>query len=316
MTFAPVARIPEVKEIPMLDRPLRLALLAAAAALLVAGPEGSAHARGREVTIDSSGGEEGCASFRVRFGGVPAFREEQVLAVPGGTPLRLHAPGSSGLRVSGWDRDDFEVTACKAARDASALSRISVSAPNGVVSVEGAGRDEETVVFFFVKAPKGSVLNLAAENGPMSVRDLEGTLTARLANGPLSLSGVHGTVDVRVTNGPVSFRDASGDWTLRVTNGPLSARLSGARWEGKGLVGETVNGPLTVRLDPRFDSGLRVSAASRTPFRCRAAACAGASRSGGLEDEEQSLSLGSGDPLVLLSTVNGPVTIKDDAAAE
>lgn len=141
----------------MLDRPLRLTLLAAASALLVAGLADPAHARGREVSIDSSGGGEGCASLRVRFGGVPAIKEVQVLAVPGGTPLRLHAPASSGLRVS---------------------------------------------------------------------------------------------------------------------------------------------------------------AASRTPFRCRAAACAGASRSGGFEDDEQSLSLGSGDPLVLLSTVNGPVTIEDDSPAD
>ena len=166
-----------------------------------------------------------------------AVKGEQSLTVPGGTPLRLHAPDSSGLRVSGWDKADFEITACKAARDAATLSRISVSAPKGVVSVSGVDEDE-AVVFFYVRAPKGAVLDLAAENGPMTLRDLAGTVTARLANGPLSLSGVHGTVDVEATNGPVSFRDGSGDWTLRVTNGPLSARLAGTRWEGKGLVAE------------------------------------------------------------------------------
>ena len=150
----------------------------------------------------------------------------------------------------------------------------------------------------------------------MTLRDLAGTVTARLANGPLSLSGVHGTVDVEATNGPVSFRDGSGDWTLRVTNGPLSARFAGARWEGKGLVAETVNGPLTVRLDPRFDSGLRVSAATHAPLRCRAAACAGGTPHRGRRGRgrEQSLEIGSGQPLVRLSTVNGPVTISDDAS--
>jgi hypothetical protein len=237
------------------------------------------------------------------------------VTVPGGTPLRLHAPDSSGLRVSGWEKADFEITACKAARDAAALSRISVSAPKGVVSVEGVDEDE-AVVFFFVKAPKGAVLDLAAENGPMTLRDVVGTVTARLANGPISLSGVHGTLDVEATNGPVSFRGGSGDWTLRVTNGPLSARLAGTRWEGKGLVAETVNGPLSVRLDPRFDSGLRVSAAVHAPFRCRAAACAGARRSGSGEDGdgERFVEIGPGEPLVRLSTVNGPVTISDDAS--
>jgi hypothetical protein len=296
----------------MTDRPGRLALLAVAAttvALTLATP---AAARGRDVSIDSSGGDEGCGSLRVRFDGLTAVKEEQTLTVPGRTPLKLHAPAASGLHVSGWDRPDFEVTACKAARDATALSGISVSAPNGVVSVEGID-DERALILFYVRVPKGAVLDLAAENGPMSLRDLVGTVTARLVNGPLSLTSVHGTVDVEAENGPVSFRGGSGDWTLSVTNGPLSAKLTGARWEGKGLVAETVNGPLTVRLDPRFDSGLRVSAASHAPFRCRAAACADARRTAeSEEDGDQILEIGSGEPLVRLSTVNGPVTIKDD----
>lgn len=137
----------------------------------------------------------------------------------------------------------------------------------------------------------------------------------RFANGPVSLVGVHGTVNVEAANGPVSFRVGSGDWTLRVTNGPLTAHLSGTRWDGKRLVAETVNGPLTLHLDPRFESGLRVSAASHAPFRCRAAACANARRTStdGDEDGGQSVEIGSGEPVVTLSTENGPVTIEDDA---
>lgn len=297
----------------MLDRPLRFALLATAAALLGLFLSGSALARGRDVSIDSPEGEEGCSGLRVRFGGVPAVKEEQTLAVPAGTPLRVHAPGSSGIRVSGWDGPGFEITACKAARDAAVLAGISVTAPGGSVSVDGVD-GEEAVVFFYVRAPKGAVLDLSLSNGPMTLRDLEGTVEARLTNGPLSLRGVHGTVEAEATNGPVSFRDGSGDWNLRVTNGPLSVRLAGARWEGKGLVARTVNGPLTVRLDPAFVSGLRVSAANHAPFRCRATACAGARRTGGGDegDPEQSLEIGSGEPVVRLSTVNGPVTIQDD----
>ena len=128
---------------------------------------------------------------------------------------------------------------------------------------------------------------------------------------------MHGTVDAEAVNGPASLRDGSGDWTVRVTNGPLSARLAGARWEGKGLVADTVNGPLTVRLDPRFDSPLRVSAASHAPFSCRAAVCADARRTGGDESGNgvRSFEFGGSDPVVRLSTVNGPVTIKDDVPA-
>lgn len=271
-------------------------------------------ARNAEVSIDSSGSEQGCAGLRVRFDGETAVKAEQSLSVPGGTPLRLHAPDSSALRVTGWDRTDFEITACKAARDAATSSRISVSAPKGVVSVSGVVEDEAVV--FLRKGAEGRGSRPRGRDGPMTLRDLDGTVTARLENGPLSLSGVHGAVDVEATNGPVSFKDGSGDWTVRVTSGPLSAHFAGTRWEGKGLVAETVNGPLTVSLDPRFASGLRVSAASHTPFRCRAAACSGARRTFGGEDGDgdRSVEIGAGEPVVRLSTVNGPVTIADDAS--
>jgi hypothetical protein len=313
VTFSPAARNPETKETSMSDRPLRFALLAAATTVLALGLADPALARDRDVSIDSSGSEQGCSGLRVHFDGVTAVKGEQTLSVPGGTPLRLRAPGSSALRVSGWDKTDFEVTACKAARDAATLSRITVSAPKGVVSVSGIGEDE-AVVTFYVKAPRGAVLDLAAENGPMTLRGLDGTVTARVENGPLSLSGVHGTVDAEAANGPVSFRDGSGDWKLLVTNGPLSAHLAGTRWDGKGLVAETVNGPLKVSLDPRFASGLRVSAATHAPFRCRAAACTGARHARNGDDGEQSVEIGAGEPVVRLSTVNGPVTISDGAS--
>jgi hypothetical protein len=290
---------------------MRPLALAAALAFGLASP---ALARPSDVEVDGPGDRDGCEAYQVRFDGAAAVRGTQTLAVPGGTPFRLHAPSSAGLRVRGWERPDFEVTACKAARDAAALAEVSVEARGGVVTVAGAD-GEDVHVFLLVRAPKGADLDLAAENGPMTLRDLSANVKARAENGPVALASVDGRVEVEAVNGPLSFRDASGDWTLAVTNGPLSARLSGTRWEGKGLVARTVNGPLTLKVDPRFASGLRVSAASHAPLTCRAAACAGARRSDDTDDDEgeRFVELGSGEPVVRLSTVNGPVTIRDDA---
>lgn len=279
----------------MSDRPLRLLLPLIASALLAVAIAHPALAWSH-VSVEAPPDAEGCEAIRVRFGDVAAVRDVQTLAVVGGTPLRLHAPSSVGVRVTGWDRADFEITACKAARDAEALSRISVSAPRGVVSVSGVDGDT-AALFFHVKAPRGATLDLAAENGPISFSRVRGAVTAEAENGPVSLRGV------------------SGDWNVKVTNGPLSARFAGTRWEGKGLVAETVNGPLTVRLDPRFDSALRVSGPGHSPFRCRATACADVRRSSpDDEGDERVFEIGRGEPSVRLSTVNGPVTISDDAA--
>lgn len=76
----------------MIDRPVRLALLVAAAAALSIVVAPPMFTRGRDVSIDSSGNEEGCSALRVRFDGVATATEEQHLTVPGGTPLKLHAP--------------------------------------------------------------------------------------------------------------------------------------------------------------------------------------------------------------------------------
>jgi hypothetical protein len=248
---------------------------------------------------------------------VQAVKGEQSLLVAGGTPLRLHAPDSSGLRDTGWDKADFEITAFKVARDAATLSRISVSAPKGGRLRLGRRRGRGRCLLLRESAEgRGS-----RPHGRERADDppgLDGTVSARLENGPPSLSGGHGTVDVDGTNGPVSFRNASGEWTFKVANGPLSARLAGTGWDGKGLVAVTVNGPLTVSLDPRFVSGLRVSSSTHAPFHCRAAACAGSRRFIGDEDGhgEQAVEIGAGaeeqGPLLAGLRSSGPRRFLED----
>ncbi len=297
----------------MTERTLRAVALAAAtaAATLVLTTPALAWG-GRNVSIDTDGGRAtGCAAVHVTIDGRSAVKEEVTLSVPGGTPLHLHAPGSGGIRVQGSDGRDFEITACKAARTADALAAISVSASGGKVSASGA--DDDAMVFFFVRAPRGSTLDLAAVNGPMSLHEVVGNVTLSVANGPLTLRGVAGTVHASAQNGPVSIRDSAGDVKVEVVNGPLTARLSGSGWEGKGLDASTVNGPLTVLVAEGYGSSVRVSGSPHVPFRCRAAACRDARRSWDDEAEDRFVELGSGDPVVRLSTVNGPVAVKDSS---
>jgi hypothetical protein len=67
LTTSVIARRPEKKETPNLDRPLRFALLAAAATVLAVGLADSTLARGRDVAIDSSGAEAGSGEPLVRL---------------------------------------------------------------------------------------------------------------------------------------------------------------------------------------------------------------------------------------------------------
>lgn len=282
----------------------------AALPLLLALPA-AAHGH-RGVSIRSTGAA-GCAGLEVTIDGRPALRADETLSVPGKETLRLASPGSGGIRVTGWDRADFEVTACKAAGDAAALAGLAVSTRGGTVSV--AGSSEDALVSFLVKAPRGASLDLSATNGPLSVDGLEGTVEAKVTNGPLSLRGVQGTVRASATNGPVRLVRASGDVTATAVNGPLTVVLAESRWNGKGLSASTVNGPVTLELPPAFASAVRVTSAGHVPLRCKAAACAGARRSGP-EGGDRVLEIGSGEPVVTLSTVNGPLSVRDLRSGE
>lgn len=262
----------------------------------------------RSIDTSTSGSGETCADMHVRFDSSEAERDESTFTVPGTVrPLRLHAPGAGGIKVKGWDKPDYELTACKFAPSRDLLSGISVDVKNGEVSVRG-GAGDGTVVFFLVRAPQNASLDLAAQNGPLSLANVTGSATVSVQNGPVSLKNVHGTLNVSAVNGPVSFRGGSGTWKVKTQNGPLSAHLSGHGWEGGELDADTVNGPLSVKLDEGFASAFKISGSAHVPVRCKAGPCKGARR----DDQDQHVfEFGSGSPVVRLSTVNGPISVKD-----
>src|SRR5258707_574530 len=71
------------------------------------------------IRIESSGDLEDCGSMSITFDRHPATTLAESFSTPGrGTELRAVLPASSGARVAGWDRSDYEITVCKSARDA------------------------------------------------------------------------------------------------------------------------------------------------------------------------------------------------------
>lgn len=288
--------------------PLAVAVvLAAASSLWLARP---AHASSRfsGVSIDDSRADEGCGGLRVRFGGEPALLEETTHSLPAGPPARISVEDGGGLRVRGGRGSSVEVTACRFGADADALSGVSVDVKGSSVTARGSRRGDSTV-FLLVTMPKGASLDLSAGNGPVSVRDVAGSVALKAANGPVSIRDLHGTLDATVANGPVTIRGGSGSYRVRAANGPLDVSLAGTAWEGGSLDASTVNGPLTLSLDPGFASPVRVESGAFSPVSCRASACDGARKDRG--DETRTIEIGSGEPVVRLRATNGPVTVRD-----
>ena len=303
-----------------------LALCAAAPARA-----GSRSGHSMNVTTNHDGPIDDCSQLRVTFDHDEAARAEESLAVPSGKTLRLRAPSNSGIYVHGSDARDFAVTACKAAAVPQDLARISVAYENGELALRGP-ESGDWLVYLIVRAPRAASLDLEVSNGPLSVRGISGSVTARgqngplafsdssgsikaeARNGPISLKQCTGSVDAQAVNGPISVSGSGGDTNVQTQNGPISVRLSGTRWDGR-LDAQASNGPLSLSIPDGYRSGVRVESSGRSPFQCRARACAEARKN--WDDDARRVEFGdTASPVVRLSTVNGPVSIRSDRSDE
>jgi len=255
-----------------------------------------------------------CRDLRVQFDRRPAITEETEMILPPSQVSALRAQtDNSGIYVSGWDRNESSVKTCKAVPDSdpnasATLREINTTNTNGQLSVTGP-RDREWVANLIIMVPRLSTLDLQTRNGPLQLRDLAGNIHLSASNGPISLANVGGSVQAATTNGPISVKGGSGDQQLSATNGPIRVGLSGTRWDGPGLQVSTRNGPLALSIPETYDSGIAIQVSGRSPVSCTAGACSGAIRSPG---SPNIIRIGNGDPIVRLSTMNGPLSVRND----
>lgn len=269
-------------------------------------------------SISTSGGEHGpvadCAGLRIHLNDRAAEMrsEERTITRPDG-PLRVESEVNGGLQVQGWDKDIYSVTVCKAVDGSTSnveqiFSQIKLSVENGRVSVSGpSGRDNWTV-FLLIRAPKSANLELKAQNGPLSIYDLDGKLVARAINGPISLQGFSGDADISAENGPIDLTGNSGKMRLHTENGPISVSLSGDAWKGSGLQADAQNGPLTLRVPKNYQSSLLVESDGHSPMSCQASFCSDAHKT--WDEDSRRIEFGNAPAVIHLSTVNGPISVK------
>jgi hypothetical protein len=275
----------------------------------------SAQRKGRNVNISTEGDSPitSCEQIRMRIGYGETLRadQQQSIARSAISTLQVRPPRNGGVHVTGWNRDEYAITACLAAGGESeseakaTLSQLKLSVRDGQVTVEGPGA-EDWVAYLIIQAPNGAALDLTSLNGAIGVSDFSGTIQARSTNGPITFREVTGQVRADVQNGPIGVRGSSGDFHLTAQNGPLTIELNGSQWSGGEIEGRTQNGPLTLKLPDSYLSSVRVDASKHSPVQCRAVQCQTAARTW---DRPNVIQFGDSEPVIRLSTVNGPVTI-------
>ncbi len=270
-------------------------------------------------SVNISGGHRqpanDCSDLRIRFDDEDAVgrSETRTLSKAEAPVLKVHPHANGGAQVVGWDNANYAVTACKAVAaggDAeSRLSQITMSIENGMVSTHGpSGDGEDWTVYLLIRTPKSAAIELDTMNGPISLYDVDGKLTAHAHNGPISIHNFSGDADVSALNGPISVEGSSGNVRIKTENGPIDVDLKGTNWNGSGLSADAQNGPVTLRVPSGFQSGFVVESTNYAPMSCHASICGNARKT--WDDEHRRIEYGS-SPVVHLSTVNGPVSVEE-----
>ena len=259
------------------------------------------------------GPADSCEDLRIRLHDEKPVleQEERSVSKAQASVLRVHPMRNSGAQVTGWDKDTYSITACKAAIGSDArqlLAQIKLKVEGGEVSVEGPSREEEDwTVYLLVRTPKSADVELTTHNGPATFYKVDGKITARAENGPISVDSCTGEADISAVNGPLSFSGAGGKLRLHTENGPISVAIGGSSWNGGGLVADAVNGPLSLHVPSGFQSAFLVESSEHSPVSCHASICAETRRT--WDDEHRRIEYGSGTPVIRLSTRNGPISV-------
>ena len=258
-----------------------------------------------------------CSDLRIRFDDEDAVvrSEERTLSKAEAPTLQVRPHTNGGVQISGWEKETYSVTACKAvARSAGEgmLSQITMTIENGKVTTKGPAEDEDWVVYMLIRTPKSASLDLETMNGPLSLYDVDGKLTAHTHNGPISLKNFSGDAEITAQNGPISLEGTSGSVRVHTENGPINVALQGTTWSGKGLTADAQNGPLTLTVPSGYQSSFVVESTNHAPMSCRASICDNARKT--WDDEHRRIEFGSAPAMIRLSTVNGPISVRDSRA--
>lgn len=276
------------------------------------------HHNNLTISIDTDDWNEvtDCSQIRVTMDGQPAARAVENVNVGATKSLHVTAGNRGGVYVVGANISSYDVKLCKAASLASDLSQVRARMSGNELSVAGDERDEDAdraiLGFYLIRAPRGASLELEAQNGSISVHNVEGTIRASAVNGPIAVKHSTGTIDVRTENGPITVAGDGGNVKAHAQNGPITVKLDGTSWNGGSLDARTENGPVSLKLPRGYRSGVVVESNGHGPMRCRAEACRSAKRSWDDDDDNnRRIELGDGAKVVHIATVNGPVSVKE-----
>ena len=217
---------------------------------------------------------------------------EQTLPSVGRLSVEGH---NGGATVKGWLRSDVLVRArvdsaaeTQAAADLLA-SRVSIDSGGGQVRSIGPDSVDNSwwSVSYEIFVPEATDLSVKTHNGGVTISDVRGQIRFDAHNG-----GVH-------------LKRVAGDVGGATHNGGVQVELMGSIWDGRQLEVSTYNGGITVAMPAGYSAHVQAETSSG-----RIQSDFPITMSGEVRPRRLDTYIGSGGPLIRLTTHNGQVTLK------
>ncbi len=218
---------------------------------------------------------------------------EQTVAAMG--PLTIDAAQNGGVTVKGWLRGDIlvrsrvEASADTAPAAANVASQVSVVAAAGQLKATGpeSARNSSWSVSYEIFVPQNTDLSLKANNGGVNISD------------------VRGQIHFDVNNGGVRLKRVAGDVSGQTVNGGIQVDLAGRIWDGRQLDVRTRNGGVMLGVPSAYSAHIQAETGNGSIQSDFAEVMGGERRPKKLD-----ANLGSGGPLIHVTTVNGGLSLK------
>ena len=233
------------------------------------------------------------------------LREEFHLSYPLAPGGRVSLENVNGaVRITAWGRDEVKIDGVKRAYTAERLAEAKVNVEATADAVRVKTQYPQRNLTFRGDAP-GRYDNPASVEYALTVPRGARLDGIKLVNGGIDIDGVAGEVNASSVNGGVSARRLAGRARLSTVNGGVEAVLDRLGEQGNVEL-TSVNGPVTAVIPSDAAAELRASTVHgpiENDFGLPV-------RHGRYVGRELAGRLGAGGPLVKLSNVNGPVSVR------
>ena len=209
--------------------------------------------------------------------------------------LNVDAGRNGGVTIKGWRRSDVLV---RARVEASGETEAAAAIIASQVWIDSAGGQVRAMgpesinnsgwsVSYEIFVPQASDLTLKANNGGIAISD------------------VRGQIHFDGNNGGVHLKRLAGDVTGATVNGGVQVELAGAIWDGRQLEVSTRNGGVSVAMPSNYSAHLQAETQSggvQSDFPVML--------EGNVRPRRLDFNVGSGGPLIHITTTNGRVSFK------